>query len=203
MRVATPTQKTAEWLTARCGRITASRMPDMLNFLKAKKDQVPEEGAKRIAYRAELIAERLTAIPADHYVSKAMQFGTDYEDDARRAYELKMETMVDQTGFVLHPDLDYAGASPDGLVGTDGGVEIKVPQTATHLSYLLADVVPEEYQAQMRFNMACCERYWWDFVSFDPRLPKPLQLFVKRLIHDETEDNALCYHVTATEERGL
>jgi hypothetical protein len=191
VKILCTTQKTADWFTARTGRITASRIADVLNFLKPKKDQPAEEGSKRIAYRAELIAERLTAIPADHYVSKAMQFGTDYEDDARRAYELATETMVDQTGFVLHPAFDFAGCSPDGTIGTEGGLELKVPQTATHLSYLLADVVPEEYRPQMYFNMQCCELAWMDFASFDPRLPGPLKLFVKRLHYNEEQCEAI------------
>lgn len=181
----------AEWLQARTGRITASRMGDVLNFLRQSKADaeagIVNEGAKRIGYRAELIAERLTAVPADHYVSKPMQFGADYEGDARRAYELKAEVMVDQTGFVRHPAFEFAGASPDGLVGDEGGIELKVPKTETHLSYLLADVVPEEYKGQMYLGMICCERWWWDFCSFDPRLPDPLKLFVKRLVWDEVE----------------
>ena len=176
-----------EWIQCRVGRITASRVADVLNFLKPRKDQPPLEGAKRIALRAELLAERLTLVAAEHFVSKPMKFGADYEDDARRAYELKTEWMVDQTGFVLHPAFDFAGASPDGLVGTEGGLEIKVPNTATHLEYLLADVVPAEYQPQMFFNMTCCELAWMDFCSYDPRLPEPLRLFVKRLHYDEEQ----------------
>ena len=183
-------QPTAEWLQARTGRITASRIVDVLNYLKPTKAMLekgvaPEEGQKRKDYRMEILCERLTLVAAEHFVSKPMRFGADYEDDARRAYELKTEWMVDQTGFVLHPNFDFAGASPDGLVGTEGGIEIKVPNTATHLSYLLADVVPAEYQPQMYFNMECCELAWMDFVSYDLRLPEPLRLFVKRLPYDE------------------
>jgi hypothetical protein len=189
-------QPTAEWLQSRVGRITASRVADVLNYLKPTKAMIekgikPEEGSKRRDYRMELLCERLTAIPADHFVSKPMKFGADYEDDARRAYELKTEWMVDQTGFVLHPAFDFAGSSPDGLVGTEGGVEIKVPNTETHLEYLLADIVPEEYQPQMLFNMECCELAWMDFVSFDPRLPEPLRLFIKRLHYDEDRLNLI------------
>ena len=183
---------TAAWMTARTGRITASRIADVLNYLKPTKAMLekgvaPEEGQKRKDYRMEILCERLTAVPAEHFVSKPMKFGADYEDDARRAYELKTEWMVDQTGFVLHPAFDFAGASPDGLVGTEGGLELKVPNTATHLEYLLADVVPAEYQPQMFFNMTCCELAWMDFCSYDPRLPEPLRLFVKRLHYDEEQ----------------
>lgn len=181
----------ADWMQARCGRVTASRLGDVMNFLKQTKAEaqagVLNEGAKRIGYRAELIAERLTAMPAEHFVSSYMKFGADYEADARQAYELQREVMVDQLGFVRHPSFDFAGASPDGLVGDEGGLEIKVPKTETHLSYLLADVVPEEYKPQMYFGMICCERWWWDFCSYDPRLPKELRLFTKRLVWDEVE----------------
>ncbi len=191
---------TAIWLQARVGRITASRVADVLNYLKPtnamiEKGIAPEEGRKRKDYRMEILCERLTAVPAEHFVSKPMKFGADYEDDARRAYELKAERMVDQTGFVLHPAFDFAGASPDGLVGSEGGLEIKVPDTATHLEYLLADAVPAEYQPQMFFNMDCCELAWMDFCSYDPRLPEPLRLFVKRLHYDEQRCNLIAGEV--------
>jgi putative phage-type endonuclease len=178
-------QRTAEWLQARCGKITASRIADVMNFRKPTKADIEAgvklEGADRRNYRMELLAERLTSIPADHYVSKYMEFGAEYEDDARRAYELKAEVMIDQTGFVGHPALDYAGASPDGLIDEDGLLELKVPKSETHLGYLFANEVPEEYRQQMIFNMTCCERQWADFVSYDPRLPEPVRMFVKRL----------------------
>lgn len=190
----------ADWLTARCGRITASRVPDVMNFLKPTKAMIenrikPEESQKRKDYRMEVLCERLTAVPAEHFVSKAMRFGSDYEDDARRAYEMRFEVMVDQTGFVRHPAFEFAGASPDGLVGTEGGVQIKVPNTATHLGYLLADVVPEEYRPQMYFEMDSCELAWLDFVSYDPRLPDPLKMFVKRLRYDEDQCNLIAGEV--------
>jgi predicted phage-related endonuclease len=182
----------AEWLAARTARITASRVADVLSYLKPTKAMLekgirPEESQKRKDYCMEILCERLTLVAAEHFVSKPMKFGADYEDEARRAYELKTEWMVDQTGFVLHPSFDFAGASPDGLVGTEGGLEVKVPNTATHLEYLLADVVPEEYRPQMYFNMTCCELAWMDFCSYDPRLPEPLRLFVKRLHYDEDQ----------------
>ena len=195
MRILCTKQKTAEWLQCRVGKITASRADAVLNYLKQTKAEqeagIRREGADRRNYRMELIAERLTLIPADHYVSKPMEFGAEYEDDARRAYELHAEVMVDQTGFVGHPRIHYAGSSPDGLVGDDGGLELKVPQTTTHLGYLFANEVPAEYKPQMFFNMACCERDWWDFASYDPRLPRQLRLFVRRLHWDEDAIDAL------------
>jgi hypothetical protein len=99
--------------------------------------------------------------------------------------------MVDQVGFVLHPIFDYAGASPDSLVGEDGGLEIKCPKTSTHLKWMMAGEVPEEHQGQMYWNMLCCEREWWDFVSYDPRLPRGLQIFTKRLERDEARINQI------------
>ena len=143
------------------------------------------EAASRRDYRAELIAERLTGKVENRYVSKEMRYGTEQEPFARTAYEIRTENIVDQVGFVFHPRLDFSGASPDGLVREDGGVEFKCPKTTTHLAYLAAGTVPKEYEDQMLWNMACAEREWWDFVSFDPRLPEKLRLFIVRMPRDE------------------
>jgi hypothetical protein len=143
------------------------------------------EAASRRDYRAELIAERLTGRAEDHYVSKEMKFGTEQEPFARTAYEIKTENIVDQVGFIFHPRLDFTGASPDGLIGEDGGLELKCPKTTTHLAYMMAGTVPKEYQHQMLWNMACAEREWWDFASYDPRLPERLRIFIVRMPRDE------------------
>jgi hypothetical protein len=143
------------------------------------------EAASRRDYRAELIAERLTGRAEDHYVSKEMKFGTEQEPFARTAYEIKTENTVDQVGFIFHPWLDFTGASPDGLIGQDGGLELKCPKTTTHLAYMMAGTVPEDYQCQMLWNMACAEREWWDFASYDPRLPEKLRIFIVRMPRDE------------------
>jgi putative phage-type endonuclease len=180
MRVIKCKQDTAEWLDARRGKVTASRIADVMDFLKKG-----GEGASRRNYRIELMAERLTGRSEDHYVSPEMAWGSEYESRARAAYEVSTGVMVDQVGFVLHPIFDYAGASPDSLVGEDGGLEIKCPKTSTHLKWMMAGEVPEEHQGQMYWNMLCCEREWWDFVSYDPRLPRGLQIFTKRLERDE------------------
>jgi len=143
------------------------------------------EAASRRDYRAELIAERLTGRAQDHYVSKEMQFGTEQEPFARTAYEIKTENTVDPVGFIFHPWLDFTGASPDGLIGQNGGLELKCPKTTTHLAYMMAGMVPKEYQDQMVWNMACTEREWWDFASYDSRLPEKLKLFIVRMLRDE------------------
>jgi len=173
-------QGTAEWFQARCGRVTASRINEVTAYLKNGK-----ESQKRIDYRTELIAEILTGEALPHYVSPAMQWGNEQEAIARVEYELATGSDVEQAGFIYHPSIERAGASPDGLIGTDGGLEIKCPNTTTHIEWILAGVVPEEHRAQMFFNLRCSEREWWDFVSFDPRLPKRYQLFARRLHADE------------------
>ena len=172
-------QRTDEWRTLRIGKVTASRICDVLAEIKKG------EAASRRNYRADIIVEILTQLPADNYVSKEMQWGIDTEPFARAAYELEQDVMVSTVGFACHPLIDRFGASPDGLVGDDGLVEIKCPNTATHIEYLLAGVVPADYQPQMLTAMACTGRRWCDFVSFDPRLPSHLQLFVRRFHRDD------------------
>lgn len=172
-------QGTAEWLQARAGKVTASRIADVLAKIKSG------EAAARRDYRAQIVAEILTGTTQeDGYVSAEMQWGIDNEILARGAYQVATDIDVDPVGLVLHPRLDRAAASPDGLAG-DGLVEIKCPKTATHLQYLLAGEVPSKYQPQMLWQMACAERPWCDFVSYDPRLPSDMQLFVVRFNRDE------------------
>jgi putative phage-type endonuclease len=175
-------QGTEEWKAARAGHVTASRICDVMATIKSGKG----ESASRRNYKAEIVVEQLTGTPTpDGYTNAAMQWGNDQEPFARAAYELKNDVMVDQIGFVYHPTILCAGASPDGLVGDDGLVEIKCPNTATHLAYLLANEPPADYFSQMQWQMACTGRLWCDFVSYDPRVPANLQLFVKRLYRDQ------------------
>lgn len=174
-------QGSAEWFEARVGRVTASRVRDALTMLKRD----GSSSAAREKYKIDLLTEILTGKPVEHYVSPAMDFGTEYEPIARGAYEMKMGVEVEQIGFVVHPTISRAGASPDGLVGDDGLVELKVPNGTTHLQYLIDDVVPEEYAMQMFWQMACTGRKWCDFVSYDPRIPEDFSLFVKRLNRDD------------------
>lgn len=174
-------QGTDEWKAARAGKVTASRVADVI-----AKGKGGAESASRRNLRAQIVAEILTGQSQDgEFKSAAMQWGTENEPFARAAYETKADVMVDQVGLIIHPANPRAAASPDGLIGDDGLVEIKCPNTATHLDYLLAGEVPKEYQPQMLWQMACTERKWCDFVSFDPRLPEHLQLFVKRFNRDD------------------
>ena len=145
---------------------------------------------------AQLICERLTNTQGESFTNAAMQWGTETEPLARSAYEAHAE-MVEEVGFVQHPKIEQAGASPDGLVGLFGMLEIKCPNTATHIDTLLSQTVPTKYITQMQWQMRCCERQWCDFVSFDPRLPQDLQLFVKRIDFDAA------YVATLEEEVNL
>lgn len=187
-------QQTTEWFNARCGRVTASRIADVMEFLKKG-----GEGAKRRSYRAEIVAEILTGQAImDRYLSPEMMHGNDFEEVARATYEVSTGLEVDLEGFVIHPTIERAGASPDGLIGDEGMLELKCPKTETHLKYLRAKEVPEDYQPQMYFQMACTGRQWVEFASYDPRLPEPLQLFVCRLHRDpmriaEIEDAVLLF----------
>lgn len=172
-------QGSADWLAARAGRVTASRIGDVLAKIKTG------EAAARRDYRAQLVAEILTGKPQeDGFVNAEMQWGTETEPLARSAYEVAKDVLVDQIGFVLHPTIERAGASPDGL-GGNVGLEIKCPKTATHLQYLIEGVAPAKYQPQMLWQMACMGTEAVDFVSFDPRLPENVRLFVVRFERDE------------------
>jgi putative phage-type endonuclease len=177
-------QGSAEWIAARIGRVTASRVADVVAKTKSG------WGASRATYMGELIAERLTGKPAEKYTNAAMQWGSDTEADARAAYQFERATIVTQIGFVPHPAIGMAGASPDGLVGTDGIIECKCPNTSTHIETLLGQSVPSKYIWQMQFQLACTGRQWCDFVSFDPRLPESMSLFVHRVPRD---DEAIAY----------
>jgi putative phage-type endonuclease len=191
MRVINCEQGSPEWLHARCGLITASRMVDVLGRLKKG-----GESQKRADYRTELIAERLTGRATERYVSRPMQWGIDNEPLARAAYEVATGTLLNQFGFVLHPTLDYSGASPDGITADGkGGAEFKCPESTTHIEYILAGVAPEEYIPQMMWEMACCELEYVDFCSFDPRMPENLQLFTVRLWRDDDKIAQMTYEV--------
>jgi putative phage-type endonuclease len=180
-------QQTPEWLQMRCGMATASRIAQTQSFLtrKSKNGDKGEETAARKAYRYDLAIEMLTGRTVDTYVSQPMEWGIDNEPLARAAYEMATDVEVELVGFAIHDVINRFGASPDGLIGSDGLIEIKCPTTATHIDYLLAGVVPEEYQPQMLAEMACTGRQWCDFVSFDPRLPKELQLFIRHFKRDQ------------------
>jgi putative phage-type endonuclease len=178
-------QGSPEWKALRCGRVTASRVADVVAKTKTG------YSASRANYLAQLIAERLTGTSAETYSNAAMQHGTETEPEARAAYEFYQGVTVEQIAFVPHPKIDQAGASPDGLVSDDGLVEIKCPNTATHLETLLGQAVPAKYADQMQFQMACTGRHWCDFVSYDPRMPEHMRLFIRRVPRDDKRINDL------------
>ena len=171
-------QGSEEWFAARCGKVTASRVADVIAKTKTG------YGASRANYAAELIAERLTGCTAPSFTNAAMQWGVEQEPVARAVYAARENLEVIEIGFVDHPEIINAGASPDGLVGDDGLIEIKAPMTATHLDTLLNRAVPSKYITQIQFQLACTGRAWCDFVSFDPRLPPEMQMFVRRVDRD-------------------
>jgi putative phage-type endonuclease len=172
-------QRTEEWFAARLGRVTASRVADVIAKTKTG------YGASRANYAAQLICERLTGVQAETYTNAAMQWGTDREPEALALYEFESGEEVSAIGFVDHPRIAMSGASPDGLCGDVGLVEVKCPITATHLDTLLGQTVAGKYVTQIQWQLACTGRQWCDFVSFDPRLPADLRLFVKRVERDD------------------
>lgn len=172
-------QRTEEWYAARLGKVTASRVADLM----AKTKSGPS--ASRTNYMAELIVERLTGQRTEGFTNAAMQWGTDTEPQARAAYEFLTDADVTEVGFCAHPLIADFGASPDGVIGDLGLVEIKCPNTAAHLETLLSGEVPSKYMTQMQAQMACTGRAWCDFVSFDPRMPGDMQMFVKRVARDD------------------
>jgi putative phage-type endonuclease len=171
-------QRSTEWFAARLGRVTASKVADVIAKTKTG------YSASRENYMAQLICERMTGTQGESFSSTAMQWGTDQEPLARAAYEAVADVLVDEVGFIIHPAIVAAGASPDGLVGDDGLIEIKCPNTSTHIDTVLSGKVPSKYIPQMQWQMACTQRKWCDFVSFDPRMPEGLQLFIQRVDFD-------------------
>ncbi len=160
-------QGSPEWSAERCGKVTASRVADVIARTKTG------WGASRANYMAELMCERLTGIPAVGYVNAPMQWGIDTEAEARAAYSFRTD-FVELVGFVRHPRIIWAGASPDGFIEDGGEIQIKAPNTATHIDTLISRVVPAKYITQIQFGLACSGRQWCDYVSYDPRLPEQM-----------------------------
>jgi putative phage-type endonuclease len=168
-------QRTEEWFNQRLGKVTASKIADVIAKTKTG------VSASRENYSTQLTLERLTNQKAEFYTNAAMEWGTATEPQARSAYELYREVFVDEVGFIDHPTIAMSGASPDGFVGEDGLVEIKCPESKTQMETLLNQKVPNKYQPQMQWQMAVTGRKWCDFVSFDPRMPENLRIFVQRV----------------------
>ena len=174
-------QGSNDWFQIRMGKVTASRVADVIAKTKTG------YSTSRDNYMAQLVVERLTFTKQESYTNAAMQWGTDTEPFARAAYEATQGVMVEEVGFVRHPTIEWAGASPDGLVGGEGEglVEIKCPNTLTMIETLLSQKVPGKYFTQMQFQLACTGRKWCDYVVFDPRMPAKAQLFFKRVDRDD------------------
>jgi putative phage-type endonuclease len=170
-------QRTEEWFQARLGKVTASRVADVLSKIKSG------ESASRRNYKIQLVSERLTGEKQESYINQAMQDGIDREVFARDRY-VQQFGEVEEVGFVNHPTLE-AGASPDGMVGDDGLLEIKCPMGTTHTETLMTQEVPSKYIPQIQFQLRCTGRKWCDFVSYNPMFPEHLQVFVKRVEADE------------------
>lgn len=182
-------QRSPEWFAARLGKVTASRMADVCAKTRSG------YAASRGNYMAELVVERLTGKATDSFANAAMQWGTDQEPFARDAYSAKTGELVTETGFVPHPRIAMAGASPDGIVPPSGIVEIKCPNTASHIEYLLNPEPPQKYYYQMQWQMACCMADFCDWVSYDPRMPAHLQLLIVRIPRDDDTVRMLEYEV--------
>jgi putative phage-type endonuclease len=172
-------QRSDAWYAARCGSLGASQLNEALATTKNG------WGASRENLKNRIIAERLTGTPTETFQNAAMVWGVVTEDQARKAYEEATGTFVDELGIAQHPVLEHTHASPDGLVGEDGLLEIKCPNTTTHIETLKSQKVPSKYMNQMLWQMRCVDRQWCDYVSFDPRLPEHLQLFIKRVERDD------------------
>lgn len=183
-------QGTEEWHAARLGKVTASRVADVI----AKTKSGP--AASRKNYEAQLIAEILTGEPTETFTNAAMQWGTETEAEARAAYAFHTDRDVEEVGFIIHPTIPESGASPDGLVGDDGMAEIKCPNTATHINTLLTSKIDGKYVTQMQWQMACADRQWCDFISYDPRLPERQSLFIQRVDRDQERIEELQAEVT-------
>lgn len=171
-------QGSDEWFSARLGKVTGSRIADLMAQTKSG------PSASRKNYLAQLVCERLTGEREETFKSAAMIHGTETEPQARSAYEFMHDSEVTEVGFVDHPGIEMSGCSPDGLVGDRGMIEIKCPMSATHIETLLTGKIDGKYLKQMQWNMACADREWCDFVSFDPRLPAEMQLWTYRVSRD-------------------
>jgi putative phage-type endonuclease len=177
-------QNSAAWFAARLGYLTASRVADIMPL---KSGAYP---TSRATLMDKLLAERLTKVNSNAFVTKAMEYGTATEPQARRVYAFERDVEVNPMGFVLHAHIEGFGASPDGLVvdGRDGEglVEIKCPETWTHIRTLRTREVDVEYVMQVQAQLACTGLAFCDFVSFDPRLPEEaMQLYIQRLERDD------------------
>jgi putative phage-type endonuclease len=178
-------QRSDEWFEARCGSLGASKIGVAIGRLKRS----GERTAAAMDYLYELAAERITGVPSRK--NNPMFWGREHEDEARASYAFLTNLPVVKIGLIPHPTIANAHASPDSLVGDEGGLELKCPTSATHLRTLLEQAVPEDHLPQVHWAMACSGRQWWDFVSYDPRFPSDMQMYVQRVMRDEAVIAAL------------
>lgn len=172
-------QRSPEWFAARLGKVTASRVSDVM-----AKGRGSAPSATRATYMGQLAAERLSGNPSEGFSSAAMEWGTETEPQARIAYEFMTDATVVEVGSIDHPEIAMFSASPDGLVGDAGLIEVKCPNSATHIRTLTGGGIDRKYLLQMQVQMAVTGREWCDFVSFDPRMPAEMQLHVERVKRD-------------------
>ena len=174
-------QRTEDWFLARKGKVTASKIADVM-----AKGRGGAESLTRAKYIDQLVTERLTKDIQEGYTNEAMQRGIDMEPVARSAYEFKTGSVVTEVGFIDHPTIPMAGASPDGIIGLEGAWEAKCPNSNTHIEYILAGKPPAKYVPQMAWQLACTGREWVDFVSYDDRLEdESKHLFIVRYQRDD------------------
>ena len=173
-------QGSDEWQAIRAGKVTASKITDIMAKLKSGK---PSAG--RTTYMGQIIAERLTGVKSDSFSNAAMQWGIETEPQARAAYEFLNDVEVEQIAFMDHHSIEFSGMSPDGLVSDMGMLEIKCPNTATHIDFLITNIIPKKYQDQMQWQMACSDRKWCHYMSFDPRMPEHLNKLIVKVDRDD------------------
>ena len=173
-------QRSDEWHQQRCGKITASRFIDVLSVLKNGK---PSQARQK--YMREIVFEILSGVPKQSTSAQALKWGSEIENYAREAYEVESGNIVQNSEFIIHPEMEFVGGSPDGLINDDGGLEMKCPyDESTHVQTLL-DGMPEEHYAQVQGTLFVTGRKWWDFVSFDPRQAEPYRLYIQRINRDD------------------
>ena len=200
MNIITTDQHTEQWWAARLGKVTASRIGDL-----TKRTQKGAWAATRNNYLREKVVERITKINRDRRHVPSLTARLELEPDARAAYEWHTDTAIELIGFVNHPRIVDAGASPDGLVSVDGQIEIKCPDSETHLDIISADAIDRDYYLQIQFGLACTGRAWCDFVSFDPTMPEYLKLYIRRIVRDDVKireiENQVCEFLTEVDQK--
>lgn len=178
MKIIDCEQGSEAWHSARCGRVTASKVADIMRQTKSG------PSAMRATYMGNLIAERLSGCQEEGYTSPAMQHGKDTEDEARTMYAFQRAVKIQKVGLIIHPTIDMFAASTDSLAGDDGMLEIKCPETKTHIKTLLGEPIDPDHIKQMQAGMACSGRLWCDYISYDPRLPPRMRMSVTRVHRD-------------------